>query len=211
MGGTEIYMSIYQNKPPGYDLAHVPHIGNLSTKQLYLQLRGQFQKVSWRKLVCNNRGLPRWTFILRLAALGRLSTRDRLYKWGIQTTGICPLCEVENESIPHLFFACTISAQVWRNLLLWIDVNRAPMMWDDELLWAEQHAKGRSPKAEMYRMVLAAAVYFVWKERNFRIFQNKRQSTTSMIKQVIQEVHIKATKDAKLITWLENHNFYPVC
>jgi len=54
---------------------------NFSIKQFYVKLRGKFQKVSWRRLVYNNSGLPRWIFILRVAALERLNIRDRLVKW----------------------------------------------------------------------------------------------------------------------------------
>lgn len=156
-----------------------------------------------------NFGLPRWIFILKLAALGRLNTRDRLFKWGVTTQQQCALCELENESINHLLFAWTISTQVWQKLLIWIDINRGTMGWNEELLWAEAYAKGRSHKAEIYRMMLAAGIYILWRERNSGIFQNKKQSTTMMIKQVVHEIHIKAGKVAKLRGWLTDHNFYP--
>lgn len=33
-------------------------------KKVYRLLRGQFEKVAWRRLMCNNLGCPSWTFIL---------------------------------------------------------------------------------------------------------------------------------------------------
>ncbi|KAK4713575.1 hypothetical protein R3W88_019482 [Solanum pinnatisectum] len=84
------------------------------------------------------------------------------------------------------------------------------MQWNEELLWALKYAKGRISKDEIYRMLLAAAVYSLRRERNFRIFQNKTMTTTSFTKQVIQEVHIKAREIVKFTTWLENNNHYLV-
>ncbi|KAK6777420.1 hypothetical protein RDI58_024137 [Solanum bulbocastanum] len=77
---------------------------NFLIQQIYLMLREQFQKVSWRKLLCINGGLPRWTFIVRLAALGRLNTRDRIVQCGVTTNSIYSLCEKEPECLNYLFF-----------------------------------------------------------------------------------------------------------
>lgn len=82
-----------------------------------------FQKVSWRKLVCDNIGLPRWIFGLRLADLGRLNTTDRLFKQGLTTNQMCRLCEVENDTIHRLFFTCNVPSQVWQKLLLQCNIR----------------------------------------------------------------------------------------
>ncbi|XP_016506048.1 uncharacterized protein LOC107823861 [Nicotiana tabacum] len=49
-----------------------------SFKTMYVKIRGEFARVSWRKLVCNNAGLPKWIFTVFLAAHRRLLTKDRL-------------------------------------------------------------------------------------------------------------------------------------
>lgn len=38
--------------------------------------------VTWRRLVCNNHGFPKWIFIPTLAACGNHSTRHRLAPMG---------------------------------------------------------------------------------------------------------------------------------
>lgn len=120
----------------GYILNEVQSMEKFSTKQFYLKLRGTFQKVAWRKLVCHNQGLLKWIFILRLTALRRLYTRDRLFKWGVTQDQFCPLCEQDHESLAHLFFTCETIAQLWKKLLNWIGVTRNPMAWEDEQQWA---------------------------------------------------------------------------
>ncbi|WMV08041.1 hypothetical protein MTR67_001426 [Solanum verrucosum] len=42
---------------------------------------------------------------------GRLLTRDRLRKWGIDTSSVCPICLLEDETIQHLY--------LWNKLLAW--------------------------------------------------------------------------------------------
>lgn len=51
-----------------------------SIKQVYQLSRGSFNRVPWRRLICNNKGSPRWVFILYAALHERLYTRDRLEK-----------------------------------------------------------------------------------------------------------------------------------
>ncbi|XP_075107179.1 uncharacterized protein LOC107766925 [Nicotiana tabacum] len=175
----------------GYTMAEVQNMERFSTTHFYIKLRDEFQKVIWRKLVCNNIGLPRWIFTLRMAAHGRLYTRDRLFKLGVTTNQVCPLCDQDDEYISHLFFICGVSATIWKKLLMWLGIRRPPMNWEDELQWAKLNARGRSPKAEVFRIMLAAVVYHVWKERNYKVFRGTKQNTEILIRQIIQEIHYR--------------------
>ncbi|XP_060184319.1 uncharacterized protein LOC132614001 [Lycium barbarum] len=76
----------------GMDYTQVMGSVDFSIKQVYTKLRGSFPKVSWRKLVCNNYGAPKWTFILYLTLHKRLYTRHRLLKW--RSTKMYVLCVV---------------------------------------------------------------------------------------------------------------------
>ncbi|MCD7463174.1 hypothetical protein HAX54_050090, partial [Datura stramonium] len=95
-------------------------------------------------------------------------------------------------------------------LLLWLRISRLPMSWSSEIHWAIRHMKGKCPKAEMYRSMLAAAIYHVRKERNQRIFQWKQARVTCIIKKIIQEVHTRAATKTRLANWLLDYNCYPV-
>ncbi|XP_059310635.1 uncharacterized protein LOC132061986 [Lycium ferocissimum] len=160
-------------------------------------------------MVCNKYGAPKWIFILRLAAHERLYTRDRLVKWGLTKNPDCPLCQTGLETIGHLFFQCTYSATVWRELLKWQGIQRLPMEWTRELQWANEHAKGRNNKAEVYRMVMAASVYHLWIERNNRIFQQKTRAPAVLLRLIIHEVFYRGHLKARLAYRLEQLNFYP--
>ncbi|XP_059295399.1 uncharacterized protein LOC132048723 [Lycium ferocissimum] len=108
----------------GYTLFDIPQMNCFHTKQFYLKIREEFPKVTWRRMVCNNMGLPKWVFILRIAAHGNLYTRDRLSSWGVTTTQVCPLCDLVPESDSHLFFACSATGQLWLKLLRWQGIHR---------------------------------------------------------------------------------------
>ncbi|XP_019244385.1 PREDICTED: uncharacterized protein LOC109224253 [Nicotiana attenuata] len=84
----------------------------------------------------------------------------------------CPLCNTGNESISHLFLQCDMSSYIWKKVLAWQGISRMVMDWQEELKWAEVYARGRRVEAEIYRMALAASVYYIWKERNQRVFQD---------------------------------------
>lgn len=77
----------------GYDWEGLQGWKQFSTKMVYQKIRGTFQKVPWKRLVCNNYGCPKWIFILRLVAHGRLSIKDRLVHWGLNVNPFCPICE----------------------------------------------------------------------------------------------------------------------
>ncbi|XP_060170854.1 uncharacterized protein LOC132601809 [Lycium barbarum] len=182
---------------------------NFSIKKLYKTLHGIFPKVAWRKLVSNNQGAGKWKFTLQMAAHGRLLTRDRISKWGIQTSLDCPLCEQDQGSIQYLFFDCMTAGNIWRKLLAWQGVHRPPMNWTEELQWATRFCKGRSRGAEMHRISIAAAVHYVWQEKNYRIFQSTRRSEATILRRNIQEVYYKASLVPKLACYVVQFNSYP--
>jgi len=192
----------------GLSYEDIMNMQSCSIKNIYHRLRGRFEKVSWRRIVCHNTGCPRWTFILTVAAHGKLYTKDRLQKWGLQVDQKCVLCNQANETIQHLFFECTYAKALWSALLTWQGIRRPVAGWDEELRWAEKKTKRNTAAAELYKMAVAATVYHVWKERNTRIFQAKVTGWEAMSKKIIQEIHCRSTKHTAGI--LHRLDWYPV-
>uniref|UniRef100_M1CX54 Tn7 reverse transcriptase n=1 Tax=Solanum tuberosum TaxID=4113 RepID=M1CX54_SOLTU len=60
----------------GYKKQDVTLRTKFSTKVVYCKLGGNYTKVEWRKLLCNNHGAPRDKFILYLALWKRLLSAD---------------------------------------------------------------------------------------------------------------------------------------
>ncbi|XP_070003520.1 uncharacterized protein [Nicotiana sylvestris] len=101
-----------------------------------------------------------------MAPHGKLYTRDRLQRWRVQVDQDCVLCKQANETIQHLFFECSYANALWSKLLVWKGIKRSVHGWDEELRWAEVRTKRKNAAAELYKMVLAATVYYVWQGRN---------------------------------------------
>lgn len=80
-----------------------------SIKKFYRALQVPRPEVIRRRLICNNLGAPKQTFLHRVTTLGRLYTRDRLVKWGITRILVCLLCLAGLESMGRLFFMCPFS------------------------------------------------------------------------------------------------------
>jgi hypothetical protein len=98
---------------------------------MYNDLRGDFAKVAWRKMTCNNPDPPICLFVSWLAIHGRLPTCDILSKVGVQCAQLCTLCKKENETHSHLFFTCEYSETVWKGATQWNKMNINTSNWQD--------------------------------------------------------------------------------
>ncbi|XP_075103105.1 uncharacterized protein LOC142177849 [Nicotiana tabacum] len=153
-----------------YTEKDVEEINNFSIKNMYGKLRGEFDRVPWRKLVHNSVGVPKWNFIVYLAAHRRLMTKHRLRGLCYVEDVTCSLCNSEEETVDHLFFKCTYSSKIWTTMLQWQGIQRQSMMWANELEWAGKYYRGRSTTAELYKLVLAGT-----KDRESQMNQNVNQ------------------------------------
>uniref|UniRef100_A0A1J3GN53 Reverse transcriptase zinc-binding domain-containing protein n=1 Tax=Noccaea caerulescens TaxID=107243 RepID=A0A1J3GN53_NOCCA len=48
-----------------------------------------------------------------LVFLGRLPTKDRLRRWGMNVPEVCVLCSSHQESHGHLFFSCSFTKEIY--------------------------------------------------------------------------------------------------
>ncbi|XP_058195059.1 uncharacterized protein LOC131311586 [Rhododendron vialii] len=109
-----------------------------------------------------------------MAMQGKLASKDRLLKWSVVDNATCVLCRNGAlESHNHLFFDCTFSRAVWKEILQRIHIHRGPLMWEDEKKWFLLHSKGKTIRESILKLSLDATVYGVWCERNMMIFQQK--------------------------------------
>lgn len=108
----------------GWPEATVTQMEKFSIKQVCQLLRGEYQKVTWRKLQCDNIACPKWIFILYLTLHVRLLTKERLLSWANVGNIMCVLCDDGIENIEHLFFSCPYSGQVWKKVLRWQTIQK---------------------------------------------------------------------------------------
>jgi hypothetical protein len=139
------------------------------TYNAYASLRPRNPAVPWEKIVWEPWSLPRCNFILWLAMLGKLRTRDRLRF--IPTDTFCTFCSQEEESHGHLFFGCTWTSSLWNKIKAWLKLNRCMATLKSAVRGLTSRKK--SLEASMRRASLSLIVYLIWEERNKRIFEGK--------------------------------------
>uniref|UniRef100_A0A0V0H2J8 Putative ovule protein n=1 Tax=Solanum chacoense TaxID=4108 RepID=A0A0V0H2J8_SOLCH len=83
------------------------------------------------------------------------------------------------------------------------------LLWQEEVQWAAVNCRGKSSAAEVYRIAMACSLYYVWQERNMRIFRGKQRTVGAIGRMIIQEVIFRGTLKAKLAKKMESLNFYP--
>ncbi|XP_020258907.1 uncharacterized protein LOC109835341 [Asparagus officinalis] len=140
--------------------------------------------VPWADTVWESSILPKQSFILWFAIQNRLLTKDRLLKRGVIQSNQCSLCEGGSESHKHLFFDSSFSMTVWNGVMEWLKFSWRTCDWRLLLDWYCNSLKVKGSKLKVKRMALAASVYYIWRERNERIFKSKSRSSGQIIRDI---------------------------
>ncbi|GKA71324.1 reverse transcriptase domain, reverse transcriptase zinc-binding domain protein [Tanacetum coccineum] len=124
---------------------------------------------------------------------GRLSTQERIMKWYPEKQLKCSLCGMNPDSLNHLFFECNYSTKVWKALMEKSNHYVMPNRWDDLLIAMTSMRHNKSIKSIMRRIVFAAYVYFIWNERNKRLFTNDKKNNNELIAEVVNHIRLNLT------------------
>ncbi|KAJ9555234.1 hypothetical protein OSB04_009848 [Centaurea solstitialis] len=147
----------------------------------YSDLNGHSHTVGWAKEVWFKGCIPKHAFCVWTACHGRLPTQDRLY-WKHDPPDLsCPLCNALMDSHDHLFFLCDFSLEVWRTIKKDTSLFGFAERWEDI---CNDLRHGHGPRKKEQRLALQAAVYCVWRERNRRLFGNRRNTVSTIVKEI---------------------------
>lgn len=155
--------------------------------------------MEWHKLVWHSKTIPRHAVILWLAIRDGLYTQHKLYAFGIIREIKCTLCRQSCEDRDHLFFSCPFSEQIWRYLCNKCNLPWHPRSWQQNIDWMCQSFKGKSLRSFIFKVMFAAAVYFIWRERNARIHHHQPRHACNVIQDIVFCVRAK-------INTLHGHN-----
>ncbi|KAL2251939.1 UNVERIFIED_CONTAM: hypothetical protein Sindi_2316200 [Sesamum indicum] len=160
--------------------------GQPTTQALYRLFAHPEPKVGWSSLLLDSLKIPRHSFILWLAILGKLPTTDK--SW-LSHLGVCILCdEGATESHPHLFFRCRFSRQCLYEIRRRIRFHWPNRDWATDIEWATRKWRGKHIINRAYRTLLAACVYHIWKERNLRRFDHTERTPATLSILIINDV-----------------------
>ncbi|MFS8023914.1 hypothetical protein Hanom_Chr16g01457071 [Helianthus anomalus] len=103
----------------------------------------------------------------------------------------CPLCQRDRDSRDHLFFSCIFASQVWNNIKTKVDMDNVSESWNSFSDWMNQHSNSRKMEHVVCKLVLAASVYFIWQERNNRLFSRLECSATQVSEKIKNSVRLR--------------------
>nr|GEW55871.1 hypothetical protein [Tanacetum cinerariifolium] len=143
-----------------------------------------------------------------------MKTQDKVMQWGKQSGLLCPLCNTTNDSHRHLFFMCDYSNEVWKNMAKKINLKNISYNWMDivdELIVM----KNENIWNVVRRISFAAVVYFIWQERNQRIFRNEKRTVEKLHTAICNVVKLKLmninVKDSKAVRFPDVKGKYAWC
>ncbi|KAJ6379680.1 hypothetical protein OIU76_016349 [Salix suchowensis] len=139
------------------------------------------------RILWHSHHIPRHSFLMWLAARGRLSTMDRLlYLEGDKT---CRLFSKDPESHNHLFFMCSFSSQVWKIIQDKARTQWPVLAWNSLVEWTSKRFKNTNSTSNVIGALLfAATIYHIWQERNKRIFQNHASQASIVGDEILGQI-----------------------
>ncbi|XP_074265640.1 uncharacterized protein LOC141588080 [Silene latifolia] len=164
--------------------------GKLHLYQVYAIFHGRHSNLQWAKPTLDGVVMPRHAMLVRMAVQKGLATTDNLNRRGLHLVNRCYLCMAAAEDHPHLFFSCSFSRAVYQTILLWLGVTRRPLCLHQELLKLSRY-RGKGWRKKRARCSLAATVYFLWQERNWRIFRGVSRTIEQVVYQIKYYVSIR--------------------
>ncbi|KAF5184156.1 hypothetical protein FRX31_026256 [Thalictrum thalictroides] len=180
-------MKIQNNSEPD-KLIWTPHPqGRFTIKTTYEVIRQRRELRPWTQIIWGEHIRPRHSFVLWLAIQDTLPMQEKLVEWNKINISNCYLCSqglqamdqtqmpihYPNRSRPRartVWYPEICSTRLWGHVMEWCGVKRLVDQAPAEWIWIFHAFKGKSLKKLMIQSALAATVYWIWSERNARMY-----------------------------------------
>ncbi|GJT41808.1 hypothetical protein Tco_0941673 [Tanacetum coccineum] len=160
---------------------------------VWSSIRPRNDKVNWFAAVWFDLCIPRHAFNLWLVVKQKLKTQDRVAWWDVSgsLSSVCPLCDLVPDSHDHLFFECSFSQQVWNQVKSYAGLSTSSPVFSQIMSIVVPFAARKSSRSIIAKLVIAASAYFIWQERNWRLFKNKKRTTKQVFDAIFTSVRLK--------------------
>ena len=167
-----------------------------SVATIWDAIRPRGEEVDWYKVVWFSHCIPRHAFHLWLVIKRKLKTQDALRQWDVSgdtnlNLFLCPLCEMQPDSHEHLFFDCTFSSHIWAHMKLLVGLPSVSPSLEAIVNYLVPISKKRSARSVIAKLVVAACSYFIWQERNHRLFKKRKRSKEQVLELIMSTVRLK--------------------
>nr|GEY61579.1 hypothetical protein [Tanacetum cinerariifolium] len=161
-------------------------------------IRSRSDEVEWYHVVWFSQQIPRHAIHLWLVIKRKLKTQDKLRQWDVwdhlkRLTGIPNIPSGLDAIVDFLSpMAKPRSARsVWDHLKRLTGIPNIPSDLDAIVDFLSPMAKPRSARSVIWKLVFAASCYFIWQERNKRLFMKKKRSQYHVIDVIKSTVRLK--------------------
>ncbi|GJT93495.1 reverse transcriptase zinc-binding domain-containing protein [Tanacetum coccineum] len=176
-----------------------------STKTVWIDMECDNPKVIWRHLIWFAQCIPRHSFVLWMENQNRPMTHDRVAVWKPNEPMKCVLCALCPDS-DHLFFACSYSSLVWNEMLKTLS-KRIIFDWNNTVEEISKMKANNSIDSIVSRLVFGAVVYFIWQERNTRMFKQIKRNKESLVQTIKETLRLRmmifSVKESKAVRRME--------
>ncbi|GJT41695.1 reverse transcriptase zinc-binding domain-containing protein [Tanacetum coccineum] len=172
---------------------HDGTVKHFSVSQVWSSIRPRGEKVPWFDMIWFALNIPRHAFNMWLIINHKLKTQDRVSVWDVSNAigSTCSLCETTPDSHEHLFFICPFSNAVWSHMKSKAGLDRV----SHDIYAIVDHIGGNASRKStcivIAKLVVAASAYFIWQERNWRLFKKTKRSTKQVIDCISSSVRLK--------------------
>ncbi|XP_071739954.1 uncharacterized protein [Rutidosis leptorrhynchoides] len=122
-----------------------------------------------------------------------LKTQDKLKAWELRSNLSleCSFCKNGMDSHSHLFFECLFTARVWDRIQGNVRFSFASNRWCGVLNNIINASNHKSASMVVAKLCFGASVYFIWQERNSRIFRKTHRSVDQLYDIIYLHVRLK--------------------
>ncbi|GJW80981.1 hypothetical protein Tco_0144956, partial [Tanacetum coccineum] len=173
---------------------HSGAVKKFAVSTVWQAIRTRDVKVAWADVVWFTYCIPRHVFNLWLIMKRILKMQDTLMSWDLASTLVsftCSLCESQPDSHDHLFFDCSYSKQVWKHMTDLAGLSQKHYNIYDVVSSILPIAKRRTSNTVIIKLVIAASAYFLWQERNERLFKNNKRLVVQVIECITSSIRLK--------------------
>ncbi|GKC32324.1 RNA-directed DNA polymerase, eukaryota, reverse transcriptase zinc-binding domain protein [Tanacetum coccineum] len=179
--------------------------------EVWKGMKNDSPKVIWCNHVWFSQCVPRHSFILWMAIKGRLKTQDRLSRWLTIQDMKCPLCRQCKDYHNHLFFSCNYSRRLWERLKGLANLDNVTDSWAQIISSIVNKPATNTIWSVIQRLVWRASVYYMWQERNIRLFGNGSRTEEELFKIIFEVIGFlsNSMKDSMLSFIRKNWVVWP--
>ncbi|PWA46903.1 reverse transcriptase domain, Reverse transcriptase zinc-binding domain protein [Artemisia annua] len=103
----------------------------------------------------------------------------------------CPFCKQCKDSHNHLFFSCHFARRLWERLKVMAKLNLVSNCWPQLISSIVNIPAKNSIWSVIQRLVWGAAVYYIWQERNVRLFGGYSRNENELFKIITDAVRFR--------------------